>query len=126
MTDEEKAYIQKFVMQTYDKFFNIVSTERKIAPDQLKPLADGRIISGKDAVQDKLINETGQIEDAYAKARELGGASGAAIVKYEAKFKFGRFFRMLGEAHPPKIELSLPQGLAPQLEPGRLYLLPDF
>ncbi len=126
MTDEEKAYIQKFVMQTYDKFFNIVSTERKIPADQLKPLADGRIISGKDALQDKLINETGQIEDAYAKARELGSAPGAAVVKYEAKFGVGKFLKMFGEAHPPKLELSLPQGMAPQLEPGRLYLLPGY
>lgn len=126
MTPEEKDYIQKLVMQTYDKFFNIVSSERHIAANQLHPIADGRIISGKDALDDKLINATGQIEDAYDKARELGNAQGAAIVKDQAKFRFDRFFRMLGQAEPPKIEFRLPQGLAPQLEPGKLYFLPGY
>ena len=126
MTEEEKAYIQGLVMQTYDKFVGIVSHERKLPMEQLSPIADGRIISGMDAVHDRLIDKTGQIEDAFEKARQLGHASGAAIVQYKAKFGLEKLFRLLGEAAPPKIELSLPQGLAPQLEPGRIYLLPGI
>jgi len=65
MTEEEKAYIQGLVMQTYDKFVGIVSHERKLPMEQLSPIADGRIISGMDAVHDRLIDKTGQIEDAF-------------------------------------------------------------
>ena len=43
--------------------------------DQLRAgIADGRVISGRDALKDKLIDGLGQIEDAYEKARELGDA----------------------------------------------------
>src|SRR5205809_1003491 len=64
MTDEEKQYIQSLVMQTYDKFVGIVATERKLPVDDLKNgLADGRVISGKDAKKEKLIDSIGQIED---------------------------------------------------------------
>ncbi len=127
MTPEEKAYVQRLVMQTYDKFVTIVADERRLPVDQLRHgIADGRILSGVDALQDKLIDHTGYIEDAFKKAKELAHAPDARVVKYQAKFHLGRLFKMLGQAAPPTLELSLPQGLAPRLEPGRLYLLPQF
>lgn len=128
MTDEEKAFIQNMVMQTYDKFFSIVASERPIPAEQLREIADGRIISGKDAAQLKLINATGQIEDAYAKARELGHAPGAAVVRYAAGFRLGKLFRLFGKSDASgKVEVSLaPHVPALQLESGRLYLLPGF
>jgi protease-4 len=127
MTPEEKAYIQNLVMQTYGKFVQIVSDERKLPMDQLKPIADGRIISGKDALEDKLINQLGQIEDAYDKARELGKAPGAVVVKYQPGFRLGRLFKMLGQSDSQsKVEINLVQKLMPPLEPGRLYMLPAF
>ncbi len=127
MTQEEKDYIQGLVMQTYDKFVGIVSQERKLPLDVLKSgIADGRIISGKDALEFKLINQLGTVEDAYEKARELSGARGAEVVRYEAGFKLGRLFRMLGEAPSSKLEINLASRILPQIEAGKLYLLPSF
>lgn len=128
MTPEEKEYIQSFVMKTYDKFLGVVAKERKLPADGLRnTIADGRILSGKDALDNKLIDGLGQLEDAYAKARELGNASGAAIVKYGPPFSLSRFFRAFGEASGRgKIELELPKQLVPQLESGHAYLLPSF
>ena len=127
MTSEEKEYIQNLVMQTYGKFVGIVAKERGLPEEQLRTgIADGRIISGKDALGYKLINQIGQIEDAYAKARELGRAPGAAVIRYESRFHLGKLFRMLGSSEKTKIELNLADGLAPKLESGRLYLLPSF
>ena len=37
-----------------------------------------------------------QIEDAYAKAKQLGGAPEAAVVRYAPPFTLGRFLRALG------------------------------
>jgi protease-4 len=126
MTPEEKTYIQDMVMETYGKFVGIVSEERNIPMEQLKPIADGRVISGKDALADKLINQLGQIEDAYDKARELGHAPGAEVVRYEPGFKLGRLFRMLGQSNQSKIEVNIEQKLLSPVEPGKLYLLPAF
>ena len=125
MTPEERDFVQSFVMKTYDKFLGVVSKERNLSPDSLRNgIADGRILSGKEAVENKLIDAVGQIEDAYAKAKQLGGAPDAHIVRYAAPFSLSRFFRALGEMG--KLQLELPKQLVPQLESGRAYFLPSF
>jgi protease-4 len=127
ITPEERDYIQSFVMKTYDKFLGIVAKERNLSADALRNgVADGRILSGRDALDDKLIDGLGQIEDAYAKAKELGHAPDAKVVKYGPPFNLGRVFRMLTKSGDTKIELSLPGQLTPQLESGRAYFLPSF
>jgi protease IV len=126
VTPEEREYIQNFVMKTYDKFLGIVARERNLPADGLRnSVADGRILSGKDALDNKLIDGVGQIEDAFTKAKEFGHAPGATIVKYGPPFSFGRLFRAFGSADN-KIELTLPKQLMPQLETGRAYFLPSF
>ncbi len=128
MTPEEKAYVQNMVMQTYAKFVGIVARERKLPEDQLRAgIADGRVISGRDALNDKLIDGLGQVEDAYEKARELGAAPDAPVVRYEASFRFGKLLRMFtGRSESSEVKIELPGAITPRLEAGRLYLLPGF
>ena len=127
MTPEERELIQSFVMQTYDKFLGVVAKERSISADTLRNgIADGRILSGKDAYNFKLIDGLGQIEDAYAKAKQLGSAPDATVVKYGPPFSLSRFFRAFGQSGESKLELKLPKQLVPQLESGRAYFLPSF
>ncbi len=126
VTPEERELVQSFVMKTYEKFLGIVASERNLSADLLRnTVADGRILSGRDALNNKLIDGLGQIEDAYAKAKELGHAPDAKIVKYVAPFSLGHLFRMFSQADS-KIELQLPRQLVPQLESGRAYFLPSY
>ncbi len=125
MTPEERDFVQTFVMKTYDKFLGIVAHERNLPADGLRnSIADGRILSGKEALEDKLIDGLGQIEDAYAKAKQLAGAPDAHVVRYVPPFSLGRIFRALGESG--KVQIELPRQLVPQLESGRAYYLPSF
>jgi protease IV len=127
VTDEERQFVQSFVMKTYDKFLGIVAKERNLPAEGLRnSIADGRILSGKEALEHKLIDGVGQIEDAYAKAKQLGGAPEAAVVRYAPPFSLGRFFRALGETNQSKLQLELPKQLIPQLESGRAYFLPSY
>jgi protease IV len=127
MTPEEREYVQTFVMKTYDKFLGVVAKERNLPAENLRNgIADGRILSGKDALENKLIDGLGGIEDAYAKAKELGGSPEASVVKYGPPFSLSRFFRAFGEAGESKIKLELPKQLVPQLESGHAYFLPSF
>lgn len=129
-TDEEKEYVQKLVMQTYDKFVGIVASERKQDEAALRNgLADGRVISGRDALAAKLIDGVGSIEDAYTKALELGHVSDATVIKYESTFKLGHLLKFLALADhraDARVEVNLMEGLKPKLEVGRLYYLPSF
>jgi protease-4 len=127
ITPEERDYVQGFVMKTYEQFLGVVAKERNLPADTLRNgIADGRILSGRDALDNKLIDGLGQIDDAYAKAKELGDAPGAKVVKYGPPFSLGRVFRMLTKAGDNKIELQLPGQLNPQLQSGRAYYLPSF
>ncbi|MDQ2918387.1 MAG: signal peptide peptidase SppA [Verrucomicrobiota bacterium] len=127
ITPEEREYVQSFVMGTYEKFLGIVAKERNLSADTLRnTIADGRILSGRDAQTDKLIDGLGQIEDAFSKARELGGSTGATVVKYGPPFAWNHLFRALSQSRSPKLELTLPKQLMPQLESGRAYFLPSY
>src|SRR5436189_687952 len=127
MTPEERELIQSFVMQTYDKFLGIVSKERSLPADMLRnTIADGRILSGKEALNNKLIDGLGQLEDAFAKAEQHGNTPQANVGKYGPPFSLARFFRAFGQTGDSKIELQLPKQFVPQLESGRAYFLPSF
>ena len=60
-----------------------------------------------------------------AKARELGAAPNASVVRYLRHYHFGKLLQFLGESRAPKIQIDLP-GKRTALEPGRVYLLPPF
>jgi len=126
VTPEERELVQSFIMKTYDKFLGIVAKERNLPADLLRnTIADGRILSGKDAFENKLIDGLGELEDAFGKAKELGNAPDARVVKYGPPFSLSRFLRIFGETDS-KIELTLPKQLIPQLESGRAYFLPSY
>lgn len=127
ITPEERELVQNFVMKTYDKFLGIVAKERNLSADKLRStIADGRILSGKEAYENKLIDDLGQLEDAFSKARQLGNASGAKVVKYGPPFSLSRFFRAFGQSGDATLHLELPKQLLPQLESGHAYFLPSY
>src|SRR5204862_7004307 len=54
MTQEERDYVQKMIMDTYGKFVGIVARERKLNEDDLRHgLAEGSVSSGKAALAAK-------------------------------------------------------------------------
>ena len=127
-TPEERDYVQALVMQTYAKFVGIVATERRLPEDTLRNgVADGRVLSGKDALDAKLIDQIGDLDDAVKKAIELGGAPGAIVVEYRAIESFSRLLRIFGKADSSKkVEINLGPQSSLHLQPGRLYLLPEI
>jgi protease-4 len=127
ITPEEEQYVNGLVMQTYGKFVGIVAKERNLPEDQLRNgVADGRVVSGKDALDAKLVNQLGEVEDAYVKAMELAKVPNATVVRYDTPFALAKIFRMLGKSEgKASIEVNLADSLRPKLEAGRLYYLPS-
>lgn len=81
MTDAEKKVLQGMIDDTYQQFLEAVSTGRKIPLDKLKPLADGRIFTGRQALAVHLVDKLGNMKFAEAEARTLGGLPEDAKVK---------------------------------------------
>ena len=125
---EEKEYVQSLVMQTYSKFVGIVAAERKLPEAALRSgVADGRVLSGSDALAARLIDEIGDFDSAVRKAQELGQAPGAAVVRYELPVSLSRYLRLLGKADAAKkIEINVTPQSSYNLQPGRMYLLPGI
>ena len=116
MTPEEKAYVEGLVMQSYDRFVGIVAKSRNLDEQSLRlGVADGRILSGTDAYAAKLVNQLGYVEDAFAKARELGGAPGARVVRYKRPLSLRNLLRMFSETKAPSIKVDILEGI-PRLE----------
>lgn len=132
MRDDEKAYVQNLVNTMYDRFLGIVSEARGVPKEALKSgVADGRVVTGRQALEAKLVDQIGYVEDAYTLARELGKAPGATVVRYHSA---PSLLGALGLAQSqiqgpiqnqaPKVELDLTGGTRPKLQPGMLYYLP--
>lgn len=127
ITPEEKAYVEGMVQQVYGRFLDIVANARNLPAGELREgLADGRILTGRDAKEAGLVDQIGYMEDAFAKARELADASGAGIIRYEPRLNFQRLLRWIGADAKSQVELQLGGAPAFRLQLGRAYLLPEF
>ncbi len=128
LTEAERDYVQKMIDQSYDRFVGIVARERQLDEAGLRAgVADGRIVSGQDALTAKLVDGLGGFDEAVEKARALGNAPGAPLIRYSAPMAFGRILRLLSEAPVKggKMELDLGAKLHGKLQNGRLYYLPS-
>jgi protease-4 len=87
MTTEERQLIQGIVDDIYDQFVQTVSENRKIPVEQIIKIADGRIFSGRQALDMKLVDELGGLQDTILLAGRLSGIEGKPDVIYAKKKK---------------------------------------
>lgn len=71
MTQQEKQIIQNQVDQIYNDFKSKVATGRKKSINYIDSIAQGRVWTGKDALQIGLVDEMGGLEDAIAAAAKM-------------------------------------------------------
>ncbi len=95
MTPEDKALLQTLVDDVLGQFKQAVADGRKLPMDQVTPIADGRVLSGSQALKLKLIDEVGTLHDAVDEAGKLAGIKGKPEVVYPQKGR--RIIEMLLE-----------------------------
>ncbi|MFN0121294.1 MAG: signal peptide peptidase SppA [Blastocatellia bacterium] len=80
MSPREQAFFQGFINNLYNQFVRVVVDGRKGKKDldeaKIRALADGRIYSGEQALENGLVDELGAYEDALKRAAELAGIKG--------------------------------------------------
>ncbi|MBU6430257.1 MAG: signal peptide peptidase SppA, partial [Cyanobacteria bacterium REEB65] len=79
----EHAMLQHMVDEIYGQFLHAVSAGRpqRLPLAKLKPLADGRVFTGQDAVKLGLVDQLGTYQDALRKAAQLAGIRGEPRVR---------------------------------------------
>jgi len=126
-TPEEKDYVQALVRQTYERFLEVVSESRGKSVNDLRDseLADGRVYSGRDALESGMVDELGFLDDAYTAAMDAAGLKNATIVRYEVRHGLFAALGLLGqaEAAPRRLEIDFSSRLLPHLQPGLPYYL---
>jgi len=76
MTEEEKTLWEGIIDETYEGFVELVAQARGLPLEDVRELADGSIYTGRQALKLGLVDEVGTLDDAIAKAAELGGIEG--------------------------------------------------
>jgi len=83
MTEEEKAIWQSIIDEAYGQFVAIVAEGRDLPEEEVREIADGRIYTGKQAMELGLVDELGNLPEAIDRAAELGGIEGEPrLVEY--------------------------------------------
>ncbi|MDI3528009.1 MAG: protease [Tenuifilum sp.] len=88
MTAEERAVGQMFIEETYQTFIGHVSSGRGIPVEQVDAIGQGRVWSGVNAKDIKLIDEFGGLTDAIKLAAEKAGLENYRLVEMPKQKKF--------------------------------------
>jgi len=89
-TDEQKQYLMdKLISPTYERFVGLVNDGRsELTKSEVRELADGSIYGAVEALDKRLIDQIGYIDDAIALAESLAGIENAHVIEYERPFSF--------------------------------------
>lgn len=81
MSEAEKALLQEAIDSTYEQFLKAVAEGRGLDPAEVRKWADGRIFNGEKALEYKLVDELGSLEDAIDLAQKLAGLEERHIIR---------------------------------------------
>jgi protease-4 len=118
-TAEQLQYLQdKLITPAYERFVQIVAEGRKgsLTLDDVRRLADGGIFGAQEALNEKLIDEIGYLDEAIEQVKSLAGIKEARVVEYRKPFSLagflsGRSQSVLKIDRTTLYELSTPQVL---------------
>ena len=88
---DELKKLQEQLQSFYDDFVEKVATSRHTTPEQIDALAQGRVWTGRQAKQNKLVDELGGLDRAIALAKQrakIPADSGVEIVVYPPRKSF--------------------------------------
>jgi len=91
---EELQYMQdKLIMPAFERFVQVVAEGRKesLSLDDVRRLSDGGIYGAPEALEEKLIDEVGYLDEAIALVKSLAGIDEAQVIEYRKPFTLADF-----------------------------------
>jgi protease-4 len=109
MTDQDKAMLQNVIDNTHAQFVKAVAEGRNLPLEKVSAIADGRILTGEQAMALKLVDRLGTLQDAIEEAGRLAGIKGEpGIIRPPKKKKL--LLDMLVEETAARIGALVRQG----------------
>lgn len=130
---EERQMVQDLVEEVYARFKETVRKGRAAAQSkngkeghplvsEWQTYADGRIFSGKQALEYGFVDELGTFDTSVARALKLAGIPKANLIRYQRPFDLANLFRLFGRSEARTLKIDFGVDL-PRIEAGRLYFL---
>ena len=83
LTEAEKDLIRRSIMDNYDSFVDMVAMNRNMTTEAVDAVAQGRIWSGKQAVENGLVDGIGGLSDAIALASDMANVRNPRILEID-------------------------------------------
>lgn len=115
MTAEEKVLLQGVIDDAYDQFVEAVASGRSLAKEKVRAVADGRIMTGRQAQALQLVDELGGLAVAIRGAAEIAGVQGDPQVVYPEEEK-PRLIDLLMENMMSSFQQSMQQRVTSGLQ----------
>ncbi len=96
MKPEERKILQDVMDNVHEQFIRAVAKGRKMKIEDVRKIADGRIFTGEQALENGLVDQLGTLDDSIRTAARLAGISGEPQV-VEEKTKFSVFDILSGK-----------------------------
>ena len=125
MTPEDRAYWQALIDQVYGQFVAAVAESRDMPEEDVRKIADGRVLTGQQAQELGLIDEIGNFNDAVDTAKERAGIVGEPHLVYPPDERSRFFEELLGgavHAMADAVRSEVQHEAAVSTAPGLYYL----
>lgn len=97
MTDSQRGFLEENVSAIYGLFKQRVADGRGLSLDEVEEIAQGRVWTGSQAIENGLVDELGGLEEALAYAAEQADIDDYQIKEYPVfEVDFDKLFRRLG------------------------------
>ncbi|HQR16259.1 MAG TPA: signal peptide peptidase SppA [Nitrospira sp.] len=107
MSDEERKLLQSVMDDVHQQFIQAVADGRSLEVSEVEPLADGRIYTGRQAKEARLIDELGDLDDAIHIAADIAGMEGEPkVVEPRKRFSFRDIIESRWSSVFPKLEFD--------------------
>ncbi len=118
MNEADREYLQDLIDNVYMQFKSAVAESRGLNTKEIDNVADGKIFTGEQALDLKLIDELGTINDAISMAADLGGIEGKPSIENFPKKKFS-----LQDFLNSKIDTTILSGVPTKTRFGLFYVV---
>jgi protease-4 len=85
LTEEEREILQSMIDDMYDQFVSVVAEGRNMTKEEVRQVADGRVFTGRQALELGLVDQLGDFYDAVEVAKEMAGIDGEVTLKEYGK-----------------------------------------
>jgi len=110
LTDEERAVLRERLDDVYQQFIDVVAESRGMTEKEVRAVADGRVYTGRQALELGLIDAEGDLHDAIALAAEEAGIPGEPrVLMRKRKGLFGVLAAVESTAKVMRMRATFPQ-----------------